>query len=546
MDKLPPAQGNESQEPGGPEFPDVATVRRGRWRIQLVWLVPLVAVLIGGWLAVKAILEQGPTITISFKTGDGLEAGKTKIKFKNVDIGVVKKVVLSSDHARVIATAEMTRNASDMLVKDSRFWVVRPRISGGTVSGLGTLLSGSFVSIDAGTSKVEQHDFIGLESPPVISTGEPGREFVLKGEDIGSLDVGSPVFFRRLQVGQITAFELDQDGNGVTLHVFVNAPYDKYVTTGTRFWQASGVDVSLDTTGFKVNTQSLVSILIGGLAFQTPKEATDIQPAAARSEFVLYRDREEAMKHPDRIVVKYVFNFKESVRGLAVGAPVEFRGIPVGEVTGIYTRFDRTKLQFSIPVEIQLYPERFTSRYESGEKGGRLTSEPGRLAQILVERGLRGQLRTGSLLTGQLYIALDFFPDAPKASVDLTGNPPELPTVPGGLQSLQESVSSLLVKLNKLPIEGIGNNARQTLADADKLIKTLDADVAPEARATLAAARSAIDSANGAIQPDSPLTQNTVETMREMSRAAAAFGALADYLERHPEALLRGKTEVGK
>ncbi|BCZ81128.1 intermembrane transport protein PqiB [Paraburkholderia terrae] len=546
MDKPPPAQANEPQDPGGPDFPEVATVRRARWRLQLVWLVPLVAVLIGGWLAVKAVLEQGPTVTISFKTGDGLEAGKTRIKFKNVEIGTVRKVVLSNDHTRVIATAELTKNASDMLVDDSRFWVVQPRISGGTVSGLGTLLSGSFVSMDPGKSKVARHDFIGLETPPVIATGEPGSEFVLKGEDMGSLDVGSPVFFRRLQVGQVTSYALDQDGNGVTVHVFVNAPYDRYVTTGTRFWQASGIDVSLDAAGVRVNTQSLVSILIGGLAFQTPKETTSSEPAAARSEFVLYHDREEAMKHPDRIVVTYVFKFKESVRGLVVGAPVEFWGIPVGEVTAINTRFDRTTMGFTIPVEVQLFPERFTSRYASGEKGGRLTSEPHRLAQLLVERGLRAQLRTGSLLTGQRYIALDFFPNAPRASVDLTANPPELPTIPGGLQSLQDSVSSLVAKMNKVPFEGIGNRAQQTLADADRLVKTLDSDVAPEARATLAAARTAIDSANGALQPDSALTQNTVETMREMSRAAAALRTLADYLERHPEALLRGKTEVEK
>ncbi|MBP0590778.1 MCE family protein [Paraburkholderia sp. LEh10] len=542
MDKPPQAHANEPQEPGGPDFPAVETVRRARWRVQLVWLVPLVAVLIGGWLAIKAVLEQGPTVTISFNTGDGLEAGKTKIRFKNVEVGTVKRVVLSNDHTRVIATAEITKSASDMLVDDSRFWVVRPRISGGTVSGLSTLLSGSYVSMDPGRSKVARHDFIGLETPPVIATGESGREFVLKGEDMGSLDVGSPVFFRRLQVGQVTSYNLDADGKGVTLHVFVNAPYDRYVTKGTRFWQASGIDVSLDAAGVRVNTESLVSILVGGLAFQTPTESASSEQAAARSEFVLYPDRAEAMKHPDRIVVPYVFNFKESVRGLVVGAPVEFRGIPVGEVTAIYTRFDRARNEFSIPVEVHLYPERFTSRYASGERGGRLTSEPEKLAQILVDRGLRGQLRTGSLLTGQLYIALDFFPDAPKATVDFASNPPELPTVPGGLQSLQDSVSSLIAKLNKVPFEGIGNNARQTLADADKLVKALDSGIVPDARATLTAARNAIDSANGALQPDSVLTQNTVETMREMSRAAAALRTLADYLERHPEALLRGKT----
>jgi paraquat-inducible protein B len=258
-----------------PDFPEAVATPRSRWRVQLVWLVPLVAVLIGGWLAVKTVLEKGPTITISFVTGEGLEAGKTKIKFKNVDIGVIKGVALSPDRKRVIATAELNRDASNTLVDDTRFWVVRPRISGGSVSGLSTLLSGSFIGMDIGTQSKPRRDFVGLEVPPVFAAGMPGREFVLKSTDMGSLDVGDPVFFRRLQVGQVTSYGLDHEGTGVTLHVFINAPYDKYVSNNTRFWHASGVDVSVDTNGVKIDTESLVSILIGGLAFQDPPDALD-------------------------------------------------------------------------------------------------------------------------------------------------------------------------------------------------------------------------------------------------------------------------------
>lgn len=533
-------------EPGSPNFPEAVVKPRSRWRLQLVWLVPLVAVLIGGWLAVQAVLQKGPTITISFKTGEGIEAGKTKIKYKDVDIGVVKSVALSKDHGGVVARAELAKDATSLLVDDTRFWVVRPRVSGGTVSGLGTLLSGSFIGTDVGTQAKARRDFVGLENPPAVAKDVPGREFVLKSEDMGSLDVGTPVFFRRLQVGQITAYTLDADGNGVTLRVFINAPYDKYVRADTRFWHASGIDVSLDTSGVKVNTQSMVAILIGGVAFQSPQDLADGPPAEANTEFGLFHDRAEAMKRHDRFADTYVLIFKESVRGLAVGAPVDFRGIVVGEVTGIYTRFDREKKEFSIPVEIRIYPERFTSRYESGTKGGRLTDEPHKLAQFLIEHGLRGQLRTGNLLTGQLYVALDFFPAAPKAKMDWDAKPPELPTVPGGLQSLQDSVTALIAKLNKVPLEGIGNDLRKSLQQADGLLKTLNTDVAPEARAAMVSARAALESANNALAPDSALTQSTAETMRELSRTAASLRALADYLESHPEALLRGKTEDKK
>jgi paraquat-inducible protein B len=539
-----------AKPPGQPDLPDIpepVATPGSRWRVQLVWLVPLVAVLIGGWLAVKAVLGQGPTITISFATGEGLDAGKTKIKFKNVDIGVVKSVTLSKDHRGVIATAELVKHAPDMLVDDTRFWVVRPRISGGSVSGIGTLLSGSFIGMDLGTSTKSRHGFIGLESPPVIASDEPGREFVLKGEDIGSLDVGSPVFFRRLRVGQITSYQLNAGGKGVTLRVFINAPYERYVKDDTRFWQAGGVDVSLDTSGVKVDTQSLVAILIGGLAFQTPDETADQPEVAVHTEFTLFHDRAEAMKRHDRIVDTLVLNFTESsVRGLIVGAPVDFFGVVVGEVSAIHTRFDPVTKQFSIPVEIYFYPGRFTSRYRSGGAGGRVTANPRQLLDYMVAHGLREQLRMGNLLTGQLYVAADFFPTAPKAEINWSATPPELPTVPGGLQLLQGSISNLLAKLNKIPYEGIGKDAEETQADAATLLEQLRTEVTPQARGTLAAAQTALNSAKSVLQPDSTLQQGTTDALSEVARTAAAFRTLSDYLERHPDALIRGKREDPK
>lgn len=511
--------------------------------MQLVWFVPLVAILIAGWLVAQSVMQKGPTITISFATGEGLEAGKTKIKFKNVDIGTIKSVALSDDHKTVLASAEMSRSASSMLVDDTRFWVVRPRISGGTVSGIGTLLSGSHIGMDVGAAQKSRSDFVGLESPPVLASGAPGREFVLKSENMGSLDIGSPVFFRRLQVGQIVSYALDPDGAGMTLHVFVNAPYDKYVTNDTRFWHASGVDMTLDTTGVKINTESMVSILIGGLAFESPPDTTNKIEADAQRQYALFGDRAEAMKRHDAIIDKYVLNFKESVRGLTVGAPIDFRGIVIGEVSAIYTDFDPAKKEFSIPVEVSIFPGRLISGSDSGDSGKRISSERKVFADYLVSKGLRAQLRTASLLTGQLYIAIDFFPAAPKATVDWSKKTPQLPTVPGNLQGLQDSITSLVAKLNKIPFEGISRDLRKTLGDADTLVNTINTEVAPDAKAMLAAAREALTSANRALQSDSPIQQSTTETMRELSRTAASFRSLAEYLERHPEALIRGKTE---
>ncbi|PYE16686.1 intermembrane transport protein PqiB [Paraburkholderia silvatlantica] len=524
-----------------PDLPEAKPVHGSRWRMQIVWLVPIVAVLIGGWLAAKAIIEEGPTITISFKTGDGLEAGKTKIKYKDVDIGVVKAVTLSPDHKRVIATGELVKDAASMLVDNTRFWVVRPRISGGTVSGLGTLLSGSYVGMDEGNASKTRHDFVGLEVPPVIPSDVPGREFVLHSTNMGSLDVGSPVFFRRLQVGQVASYEMDPNGKGVTLRVFVNAPYDRFVRNDTRFWHASGLDVSLSPDGVQINTQSVVSLLIGGVAFETPDASSDSPEADDNSKFELYATHADSMKEHDRIIDTYVVTFYDSVRGLTVGAPIDFRGVVIGEVTRIYTRFDPVKKQFSIPVEINLYPERFTSRFENGRPAGRLTAQPRQLAEFLVSSGFRFQLRSGNPLTGQLYVAFDVFPDAPKAKIDWSRTPPELPTVPRTLQSLQDSLTRLLAKLNGIPFEAIGANAQRTLQSANDVMAKLGTDVVPQAHDTLSAAQSTLNSATDALQPDSQLQQNTSDAMRELARTAASVRMLTDYLERHPEAVVQGK-----
>jgi paraquat-inducible protein B len=271
--------------------------------------------------------------------------------------------------------------------------------------------------------------------------------------------------------------------------------------------------------------------------------ADEVAEAPQMHQFQLFQTHAEAMKRHDRIVDTYVFNFKESVRGLSVGAEVDFRGIVLGEVTAIYTRYDPQTREFSIPVRVNFYPERFTMRAQNGAKPGPLVEDRRKLLDWMVAHGFRGQLRTGSLLTGQRYIAVDFFKDTPKATVNWDAEAPEIPTAPGGLQSLQDSIQALVAKLNKVPIEGIGKNLQETLKQANALVKTLDADVAPQARQALAAARDALTATDRMMQADGPLQTNAAETLKELSRTAAAFRNLAEYLEQHPEAILRGKPE---
>ncbi len=540
-----------TDEPHNPEFPDipdaVAEPKR-RHSLQLVWLIPIVAALSGGGIAVRSYLQKGPTITITFKTGEGLEAGKTKIKYRDVEIGVVKSIAIAKDRLQVIATAELSKEAKPFLVDDTRFWVVRPRISGGTVSGLGTLLGGSYIGVDVGKSGRSQRAFQGLETPPVVSMDVPGSHFMLHGTDLGSLDIGSPLYFRRVQVGQVVSYELDKGGAGVTFKVFVNAPYDRYVRANTRFWNASGIDLALDANGLKLRTQSMVSLLIGGIAFQTLDEEGEAPPPGPNTAFTLFANQDEAMKHRDTISQSYVLVFKESLRGLTEGAPVDFRGVVVGEVASIHAEFDRRTKEIDMLVYIRVYPDRLRARAIGPVPVDQNATRT--LVNEMVGRGLRAQLRTGNLLTGQLIIALDFFPDAPKAKIAWDTSPPRFPTTPGSLVELQETLMQIAKKLEKMPLDEVVGDLRQaiqtldkTLKSADKLVQRLDAEVVPEARAALEEARGTLGAAKQTLAADSPLQEDLRDMLRELSRTAQSLRALTDYLDRHPESLIRGKQE---
>lgn len=244
--------------------------RKRRFSISIVWLVPLIAVLIGGWLVFKAFSEKGPEISITFKSAEGLEAGKTKIRYKDVELGQISKIELSEDLSMVVVTAELVKQAESFLSVNTRFWVVRARVGVSGVSGLGTLFSGAYITLDPGEPGNITHHFKGLENPPLVTTDLPGRHFLLKTESQGGLDIGSPVFYRKIQVGQVVAYELSENGQTIIFKVFINAPYHEYVYQNTRFWNASGINLKVDTQGVQLDTESLVSILIGGIAFGIP------------------------------------------------------------------------------------------------------------------------------------------------------------------------------------------------------------------------------------------------------------------------------------
>ncbi|MGN6719298.1 MAG: intermembrane transport protein PqiB [Candidatus Binatia bacterium] len=545
-------------------FPQATVVPRTQRRISIVWIVPLFAALVAIGIAVQRIMSEGPTITVIFKSAQGVEAGKTFVKYKDVNIGQVTKVQLAPDYKNVELTAKIDKSAEGLIVEDAKFWVVEPRVTLSGISGLGTLLAGNYIGFEVGRSTKSQRKFVGLDLPPPITSDQAGRQFALKGDSLGSVGIGSPIYYRRLLAGQVIAYNLAPDGKGVDIKVFVNAPYDKYVNSETRFWNASGLDISVGAGGVEVRTQSLVAVLAGGLAFDTPSVGSTIGPIAANTVFKLYPDQTAALKQPDTIAAHYVLYFNESLRGLSVGAPVTLLGLPGGEVTDVGLDLDPKTMRVRGRVEIVSYPERLVAHLnEKQVAAGRAMLRSGQerhaLMQGLVEqRGLRAQLKSGNLVTGQLFIALDFYPDAAKAKIDWSRDPVEIPVVPSTAQDLETKITGIVAKLDKLPYEAIGTDVtkvlvtlNQTLQDASKAVNRIDADVTPELKSIVGELRGTIASADGILKStdaslvgkDAPAQQDLRDALQEIARAARSLRVLTDYLERHPEALIRGKVE---
>ena len=489
--------------------------------ISIVWIIPIVAALIGAWVAYRTISEVGPTIFISFNNAEGLVAGKTKVKYKDVDVGLVKEVDLSEDLKQVRVTVEMHQGSKGYLTEKTRFWVVKARISAGTVSGLGTLLGGAYIAMDPVSGGKFVKDFVGLETVPVVTTDQQGQHFQLRAARRGSLDVGAPIYFRQIQVGEVVSYKLAEDGESVNFRVFINEPHHLKVRENTRFWNASGVDVSLSAAGFNVEMESAVSLISGGLAFETPPNAPPGEVADKDSVFTLHDSRTKAFQQEITVTKKYLLYFDGTVRGLEPEAPVEFRGIKLGRVVSVELEFDADNEAFLIPVVIELQPERLSKGFSD------LTQKKNiNLNQVLVARGLRAQLKTGNILTGMLYVDLEFFPDAEKEEIRMVDGTPVLPTVPTSIQELTRNVTAVLHKIKEFPFDKIGADMTRTLSNLDK---------------TIAQADSTLKSIDTTFADDSPLSQELQTSMRELAEAARSLRILADYLERHPEALLRGK-----
>jgi paraquat-inducible protein B len=520
-----------------------ALIRR-KSSFSIVWVVPIVALLIGGWLVYKGLSEKGPTITISFKSAEGLEAGKTKIRYKDVEVGLVESIVLDDKLARVLVTAELGKELKPYLTKKTRFWVVRARVSAGEISGLGTLLGGAYIAIDPVREGDPDKTFKGPESPPVVTMDLPGRHYVLRADRLGSLNAGSPIYYRQIEVGQVENYEMDKNGQYLEIRIFINDPYHRFIYQNSRFWNAGGFDVSMDANGLTVDSQSLATILMGGIAFDNPIAFESDALAENNHIFPLFDSRQAAMSQQYQTKRYWLVEFSGSVRGLTVGAPVEFRGLQVGKVLDIVCRVgEEDGADIVIAVLVEAEPERLLGKERITDE-----AEYRKFIDSLVAKGFRAQLKTGNVLTGKLFVDLEFYPDAPPEPMRWEGEYPRLPTVPKSIDELLAVLKQLLAGIEKVPFSEIGQDLRALVKNLNKTIQVLEelttrvnSEVAPEVSAMLQQTTKTLVELQASFGEDSALNQNARQTLDEMTNTAQSLRLLADYLERHPEALIYGK-----
>ena len=530
--------------PAAPDMPQPRVVQARRWHLSLVWLVPAVAIAVAASMLIRTVFLTGPRIEVEFASADGVEAGKTEVRYKEVVIGKVTSVSLRDDRKRVMVGVQLDRSAASFAVEDTTFWVVRPRIGTAGVSGLGTLFSGAYIATDSGVSSASRSEFAGLEAPPLVLRGEPGSIFVLKADDLGSLDVGSPVYHRRTHVGRVVGYTLDSERDELSVKMFIEAPFQNLVTRQSRFWNASGIDLTINANGLTLNTQTLASVLAGGLAFENPPGVKPGLPAPENTVFALYDDRRSALAPADGTVVPMRMVFEQSVRGLSEGAAIDLLGIEIGKVRSVALQYDAQRKRYPAEVLADVYPLRLGGLRNAllAETAG---ADDAEVMRRLIGNGLRAQLRTGNLLTGQLYVALDFIPSTSRTLPSGPAGVVTIPTSPGTLSEIQPQIADIVSKVSKIPFDEIGQDLRKTLAGANAAIGQLT----PEAQKALAEVQRTLTKAQGSLDsvdrnvtdPNAPVQRKVEETMLELQRTAKALRVLADYLQQHPESLLRGK-----
>ncbi|WNL40824.1 intermembrane transport protein PqiB [Halomonas sp. PAMB 3264] len=518
-------------------------------RLSPIWIVPIVALVIGLWLVYDNYTSRGTLITLTSNNAEGIEAGSTLIRSRNVEIGIVQSVRLSDDLSHAVMSARIQPEAEAMLREDSRFWVVKPRIGREGISGLGTVLSGAYIQLQPGRSEEPRREFELSDVPPVAVAGQAGLQISLVSQLGNSLRVGDPVSYQGYTVGRVEDNRFDAESRTMQHQIFIEEPYAQLVTDSTRFWSASGIDFRLDADGVRVNVESLEALLGGGVTFGVPEELPMGRPVANNARFTLYADEDDAREGTFNRYLEYVLLVDDTVRGLSRGAPVEFRGVRMGTVAAVPWNFTapqpNSRAQFAIPVLIRIEPQRLGIESEDID----LEEWEARFDRMF-DLGLRASLKNGNLLTGALFVDLNFQRDLAGQHVNETFSERTIfPTVAGGFAQIQAQVTSLLDKLNALEVEpllagldrnlqaseSVLNEVREVSSSLNAILSDPDTQaLGGNVNATLEDLRTTIEG----LSPSSPAYQDLTSAIERLDRLMRDLQPLTRTLNDNPRALL--------
>ncbi|GAB2713841.1 intermembrane transport protein PqiB [Halomonas garicola] len=518
-------------------------------RLSPIWIIPLIAVVIGMWLVYDNYSSRGTQIKLTMENAEGIEAGKTLIRTRNVEVGQVQSVRLSDDLSHAVIGARIHPEAEDMLTEDSRFWVVKPRIGREGISGLNTVLSGAYIQLEPGSSDELKREFTVSDVPPVAPTGVAGLQLTLVSELGNSMKVGDPVSYQGYTVGRVEEVNFKPEERQVSHNIFIEKPYASLVTDNTRFWNTSGIDFRLDADGIRVNLESLEALLGGGVTFGVPADLPTGQAVDSNTRFSLYADEDSARQGTFDRYIEYVLLVDDTVRGLKKGAPVEFRGVRVGTVAAVPWNFTApqpdSRSSFAIPVLIRIEPQRLGI----ADEGLDLDEWQTRFRQMF-DIGLRATLKNGNLLTGALFVDLNFQDsESDDYAAETFADVRVFPTTTGGFAQIQAQITTLLEKLNELDVDplldGLDRNmqaAEATLNEvqgvSESLNNLLDSpetqNIGSNLNETLKELRTTLEG----VSPNSPAYRDILSTMERIERLLRDLQPLTKTLNENPRALL--------
>lgn len=512
----------------------------------MVWVVPILAVLIGGWLLIKNLGSSGQEIRIRFETADGIAAGKTELKCRSVTVGKVSRIELSDDLKSVLVYCDLNKGSEHLLRHGTRFWVVKPRVTAADVSGLETLFTGAYIELDPGNGERAGNNWDGLETPPATSRAIPGRRLTLASDEARSLVIGSPVYYRGFEVGRVESRYLDLENRRIQYEVFIEEKYQNLVTRNTRFWNTSGVDISAGVDGFKVRTPSFQAMVSGGVSFAVPEGLAAGELVEDGALFDLHQDADSAASSTFNPSLQLLLLFDQSVRGLSKNAPVEYRGITIGRVRNISFDYVPELENQKVPVLVEIDPSLLRA-----SRLGDVNQATNQLADA-VRKGLRATLKTGSLLTGAMYVDFDYYPDELPEELVYQGELPVVPTMNSGFAQLEVKLASILEKIDKLPLENAVKQFTTTAEESRAVMNELSL-VAKTARETMESPEfkalpadfkktiTELEKSIVSLGPDGAVQGDLLRTMDEFRAAMRSMEALSDTIKEKPNSIFFGK-----